>query len=76
MNEIIVFESLRFCPTKAKSRLLQRNSTLGTVFESPHFWCPTILLVESKMEKENLRISVDRALINICYETKSRNLKC
>ena len=68
MNEIIVFESLRFCPTKAKSRLLQKNHSGGR-FRKPSFLVPDHLLVESKMEKKNLRIRVDRALISVTKQS-------
>ena len=65
-----------FLSHKSEKPASSKKLHSGDRFRKPSFLVPDHLLVESKMEKKNLRIRVDRALINICYETKSRNLKC
>ena len=41
MYDIIVFENLRFRPHENEEvAFLKKKSTLGTVFENLHVWCP------------------------------------
>ena len=78
MNKIIVFESPRFCPTKAKSRLFQKTPLCGPFSKAlvlgARFWYPIIYSWRLKWRKKSPDTCGQG--LNICYETKSRNLKC
>ena len=64
-------------PQKWKAGFFKKL-TLGTVFESPRFWCPfwypTIYSWSLKWRKKSPDTCGQG--LNICYEAKSRNLKC